>query len=497
MERFSIPDRPSITSPVPSYRSNVSENEQVPLWAREVAASLQNRQRVSRSSSVISTRTRISTNTAREDARSINLSIDGVYFRINRDGSRITTSDFRDTLPRYSPLSEAENVNGIGSRDSQAQISRDDQAITTKIPDQRSEQQHDGLLSPTSPRSNHLSSAQPLLGPQSSTSMATNDTGLSRNPSFTPGKETISVTKRRVVSHNDVCDIATIPPKPVEASSRLRRRNGVRLPTLITNLKDDRQPRSSGGQHSALDSASPRFRYPYSANPTLGNDNHSFVQRPRSPMFIGRDALGLFPSPPMVPYSTRPSHPDDQTTVVAHSPARLEEGYADTYPPPPMDSENDISVHYTRLIRTIDRDHRKALHERDKEMTTLRERLNEQDTIYRQQLRAQDFIIDDLKSRTAHLETTTEAIVEKACNSVEDVWENRWRDRDFHLMERTRRLEADLQVAVERAVAERDKVWAKGWATKYQQLIQRLEAAGQVSQHDLEDFDAQTPIVQK
>lgn len=160
-----------------------------------------------------------------------------------------------------------------------------------------------------------------------------------------------------------------------------------------------------------------------------------------------------------------------------------------------MESENDISVHYTRLIRTIDRDHRKALHERDKDMAKLRERLNEQDTIYRQQLRGQDFIIDDLKSRLAHLESTTEARVEKACNAIEDIWESRWKDRDFHLMERMHRIETDAQAAVQRAVAERDKVWAKGWATKYKQLIGQLEEVSHISQSDMELFDANTPVM--
>ncbi len=133
-------------------------------------------------------------------------------------------------------------------------------------------------------------------------------------------------------------------------------------------------------------------------------------------MFIGRNASGLFPSSsPTAPHATQPpSLPDDQRTITAHSPARIEEGYADSYPPPPMDSENDI-------------------------------------------------------------------------------WENRWKDRDFHLMERMRRMETDLHSAVERAVIERDQTWAKWLTMKYKQLIDRLEQTGQLSQHDLETLHTNPP----
>lgn len=488
-----VPDVPFITSPVPSYRSNVSENEQIPLWAREVTTSLQDRQRASRASSIISTRTKISTNSAPEDARSIDLNIDGVYFRINRDGSRITTSDFRDTLPRYSPSFEAEVVNGDCSGHGHLQNRRNDRSATTEMAGHEAEPLRH--LLPPRVLSYQNSAEHPSTSQNSSASSVT-ETGLSRNLSFTPGKDMISVTKRRAVSQNDVPNSSTIPRKPVDSGSPLRRRNGVRLPTLITNLANDQQPQNGGAQHSAVSPMSPHHRYPHSADPTLGNDNHSFLRTPGSPMFIGRDAPGFFPPPPMIPNSTHPSSlSDDQTTVGAQSPARLEEGYAETYPPPPMESENDISVHYTRLIRTIDRDHRKALHERDKDMATLRERLHEQDTIYRQQLRGRDFIIDDLKSRLAYLETTTEATMEKACNAIEDLWEARWKERDFHLLERMRRMETDLQVAIQRAVAERDNAWAKGWATKYKQLIRRLEEADHLSQHEIEMFDENPPTM--
>lgn len=499
MDECSALEVPYIASPVPSYRSNLSENQQAPLWTRELANSLESRRRASRASSIVSTRTATSTNTALEDARSIDLEIDGVHFRINRDGSRITTSNFRDTLPPYSPQFRVE---GFDDGSSGSRLGQDNGVVrsdTTQTTDMRS-MTVPNLPPPRPQHSSHLDPGNPISNLPTSDSRATADASLGRNLSFTPGRETISVTKRRAISENDVPKITAIPRKPLDPSSHLCRRNGIRLPTLITNLTDggnDYHPQSIESQSTFSKSTSPHARYPRSADPTLGNDNHSYLQTPRSPMFTGKNAPGLFTSPlaqtssQPPPLPSLPSSPDDDTrTITANSPATIEEGFAETYPPPAMESENDISVHYTRLIRTIDRDHRRALHERDKEMASLRERLNEQDTIYRQQLRARDFIIDDLKSRITHLETTTEVAVERACHEVEDVWEGRWKERDFHLMERMRRIEAEMQIAVQRAVKERDGVWAKGWEAKYNRLMVRLEHADSVAHEVLERFDA-------
>jgi hypothetical protein len=145
--------------------------------------------------------------------------------------------------------------------------------------------------------------------------------------------------------------------------------------------------------------------------------------------------------------------------------------------PEAMDSENDVSNHYTRVIRFIDRDHRRALHARDKEMAELRERLNEKDIVYRQELRARDFLIEDLKKRLDHMEETTETEIERARNQVEDLWESRWKDRDFHLRERMQRMESEMQKTMENAAAERESFWT----AKYEDLQRKLEIAERLS----------------
>ena len=121
-----------------------------------------------------------------------------------------------------------------------------------------------------------------------------------------------------------------------------------------------------------------------------------------------------------------------------------------------MDDENDISLHYARMMRTLDAAHRQAVHLKDKQISELREKLNEKDIVLRQQLRAKDFIIDDLKIRLCAREESVETLLEKARNQVEDLWESRWKHRDFHLRERMRRMEEDALRTVDRPGGEQD-----------------------------------------
>lgn len=132
--------------------------------------------------------------------------------------------------------------------------------------------------------------------------------------------------------------------------------------------------------------------------------------------------------------------------------------------PPPMNDENDISLHYARMMRQLDRDHRRVLHQRDRELAQLRQQLHEKDVVYRQELRARDFMVDDLRKRLEHAhnelqvsQQTLEARIEKAIFQTEDVWESRWKDRDFHLRERMKRIEEDAQRTVDAILNEATK----------------------------------------
>ncbi|KAI9673198.1 MAG: hypothetical protein M1817_003061 [Caeruleum heppii] len=57
------------------------------------------------------------------------------------------------------------------------------------------------------------------------------------------------------------------------------------------------------------------------------------------------------------------------------SPAVVEEAVVGAVPPPPMDTDNDISIHYTRLVRSIDMSHRAELLAKDDEIRQGREEI--------------------------------------------------------------------------------------------------------------------------
>ncbi|KAF3896060.1 hypothetical protein GY632_3011 [Trichophyton interdigitale] len=129
----------------------------------------------------------------------------------------------------------------------------------------------------------------------------------------------------------------------------------------------------------------------------------------------------------------------------------VEEGYADTDEPPAMDTENEISIHFSRMIRSIDREHRRVLHQKCRELAELRERLNEVDQVYRKELRSRDLVIDELRHTINLLEFQTEEKVERARNEVEDIWEQRWKDQEKLLLNMQRRVsQADLSRLVGR-----------------------------------------------
>lgn len=105
------------------------------------------------------------------------------------------------------------------------------------------------------------------------------------------------------------------------------------------------------------------------------------------------------------------------------------------------DEVSDLRKNYRQLVRDLDHQQRRKLHERDKEMAGLRILLDEKDKILRQQLRGKDFIIETLRNELAVKERLVSSLsqtnielgeglqvkLEKAKNEVEDAWEARWK----------------------------------------------------------------------
>ncbi|KAI9853717.1 MAG: hypothetical protein M1830_006636 [Pleopsidium flavum] len=307
--------------------------------------------------------------------------------------------------------------------------------------------------------------------------------GVSRSPSYNPGKENLSVSWRRTSSSSVLTG-----ESPESAKARLPRRNGIRL-KLDTRTSGEafEQDVGSPTPGSGVSSISTRSRYTQSAGttPVRGDD----VTDTNAHLLVAKEAADLLTS-------TTPSPAEGsawdrrlpQAKIIALDPPYNDEGFVETVPPPSMDTEDEIKTHYNRLLRSIDRNYRKELHTRDEDMSKLRERINEIDQVYRMELRARDQEMEDrLQAREKNLKEMHERIrtlqkqdqvaIDRARYEVEDMWEVRWKDRDRHLMERMRKIELEKHTSVDKALAENNKMWLAEWAERNKELLERRRKA--------------------
>ncbi|KAJ9379370.1 hypothetical protein DTO063F5_7253 [Paecilomyces variotii] len=508
---------PTVESPALS--AAVVDSERTPMRKPTRDAHIPVTGRTSRASSIVSTRTRISINTLQEDARSarsVDLVLGGRSFHINRDGSKVTSVD--DGLPPYSPpIAEVANAPNVDSDGSELSSPTTPTGRPFELPGYgRSNEsqgyslshstwgQLSGLQTDRRPHA-HRKSNSVISEPSSLTTRAQPAVGLDyegenfyvarRSNSIDTSRETLrtSPATRRSLSYGNLGDFLQSTP-----INTIRRKTGAQLPRIFTTLSGGRFSRSSPSlsEHGEEIPMSTQVRVTRSAGPHPGSTMSSEGSS-SSPSLARLAATGRIPSPAISVKSDSAStsapgrslyvktavNSNDRPVGTLGSPVHIEEGYAGAEPPP-MDTENDISIHYTRVIRSIDRDHRRALHERDKELAAMRERLNEVDQVYRQQLRARDFTIEDLRQRLTALQQSVETQIHRAQHEVEDMWEKRWKDRDRHLVERMRRIEQDCQRNIEQAIAQRDEEWRATWEKKNELLAQQLQQVQDVAKQD-------------
>jgi len=110
---------------------------------------------------------------------------------------------------------------------------------------------------------------------------------------------------------------------------------------------------------------------------------------------------------------------------------------------------NEMRHNYARMMRDMDHEHRKRLHERDNLSARMRELLDEKDKVYRQQLKERDFAIEslkeearfkdgtinELKTRIYEMGEDVQISLEKARNEVEEIWMKRWKEYEALLKE--------------------------------------------------------------
>ncbi|KGM92482.1 uncharacterized protein PADG_11304 [Paracoccidioides brasiliensis Pb18] len=481
---FGLPNNKVNATP----RPHVSEQEKTtPTQAAEMPTTLS--QRPSRASSIVSTMTSSTIATLQDDARStrsvrsVDILLGRRLFHINRDGSKISVSADNDLppysppVPAYTPFSgqlntgtqddpqppEPATPTGPTPTRALAPAPSPTPAPTQKsrmhIPfwmDRPRHRRQSSSISQGNVRaslgllnSNSMFdlSKLPSANRSNADSETPDENGVYRSPSFNPGPERISVVPtRRSASQGNIAtdNIHSLPGS--KDASYLRRRNGVRLPKLFTSLANIKFG-SSSDQEQDQDITSSGDHVTHSAGPSFGSGQRKFAQ---SPEFIVHGTSSGFLTPS---YSTHLS-PNDGT--YHHS-----------------SSLPNIPTH--SLV--VPQSPAKALHARDQELAAMRERLNEIDQVYRQELRSRDFTIDDLRKRLENLQKQMTESIERAKNEVDDMWEIRWKDRDRHLVERMRRIEIESQIQVENAVADRDEEWAAEWEKRNSVLLERLRIA--------------------
>lgn len=426
-----LPPTPTPTSPVPSFTD--FQDNYVPPWMRDTASTASTT-RQSRASSIVSTMTRFTT-TSVDDARSIDIHVGGQNFRISRDAAKITSeapppyaaADGRpippileNTRPRTAPVhtptsdTSPEGHNGSTMRPRQATMLAANILDPSEV-DIPSPVGNEDTTPPSTPRTPRTATRRPRSDVNAIYEFPSYSYGASDGA---PGTLSRSMT---------------VKPYKYPGS----RKPDLPLLSTTTNALEMQGMKPRSSQFKAWQTTS-------ADDLSLSHPEHE----PSSPDYIGRNAEAMFP--PLA--ATRV--PSGQYRVRTDSGYSGEEDTAkdgESSETSSMDGENYISMHYAKMLRFVDKQHRRVLHARDKEMEKLRERLAEVDTVYRQQLKERDFKIEDLKRRLGHVEDSLEAKLEKARNEVEDLWERRWKDRDFHLRERMSRMESQASLDLHRS----------------------------------------------
>ncbi|KAI9682690.1 MAG: hypothetical protein M1829_006677 [Trizodia sp. TS-e1964] len=351
-------------------------------WARESVTSFKSN--ASRRSSVISTQTRTSVTTAQDEPRSgIELTHeDGRRYRISFDGQITILGD--------SPAHD-QNVLSPGSNYNTVTPTAIDIPIALLA--------DDDVSSPDETRQTQPESAM-----------------VSRTPSFTPGKDQLSV---RHVSSGSMTTGSTLQVDNSEAKGKpLHRSKAIKLPRIQTR---------PAGQGRGPQSPNSAASYVSTASHSSLSPSAQINKAPQSPSgpYMGRKATGIFPSNANIsgtaskaerpqnhatavlnqnssngnqeledipsPGSKRPfnSHFETQRdgingdssppvfegaedasllfSTVCDSPTHIDEDPIGSRSPP-MNDVNDVSIHFTRLVRTLDSNHQKELLAKNQEI---------------------------------------------------------------------------------------------------------------------------------
>lgn len=221
-----------------------------------------------------------------------------------------------------------------------------------------------------------------------------------------------------------------------------------------------------------------------------------------------------------LPYTNR----DGQLTAIQTASAvnyhHFESSHAEdpSQPTTPSDPENALSMHYGRIVRTIDENHARQLTRmnaaHEQELAATRDAI---DQVYRKEWKAKNREIERIREEAANeveqarreaaadvaaiqqeLETQSikhdgivariqqenaeklmslheehQAAIEKARHAIEDLWEGRWNDRTRIAAEEARRVATEA----ERRDVERDEEWLKVIQSGHPNLVDGIKLA--------------------
>ncbi|MCJ1365484.1 hypothetical protein MMC16_004606 [Acarospora aff. strigata] len=401
--------------------------------------------RASRASSIVSTHTKTSITTL-DTPGTIDLPLGRENFRIAREGSIIEiTRDDVPAPPYDAPFIAATPIVIERPEYPAAELQRpitSGQGVEPRAPVYESlhtpqpfqQRERENSLPSMRGERNDISSPATEHEEQqtNNASSPSSEAAINRSPSYNPGSENLSVSWRRASSSS----VAT-EDLSGSAKARLRRRNGVRL-KLVTRTSNDAHGQTSSPvtPGSAVSSSSARSGCTLSAGTTPVRSDD--ISETSSPIHIEKGAAGLFPHTAVNALGVKGSELSTTGTFTAN-PSYIDKDFVEGLSPPPMDTVDEIRTHYNRLLRTIDRNYRIELHARDKDMSKLRERINEIDQVYRMELRARDLQMEErmhardkelreLRKRVRLLENQECAAVDGLRNEAEDMWQLRWKD---------------------------------------------------------------------
>lgn len=190
---------------------------------------------------------------------------------------------------------------------------------------------------------------------------------------------------------------------------------------------------------------------------------------------------------------------------------------------PPSDSENALSMHYSRVVRTIDGNQAQEIQrltgEHERELTACRDEIqhlaeahvkelavmrHEIDQAYRKEWKAKNRDVekireeantavatleleverlittreetvlrmqDETSEQIMRLEKEHEIAIVKARNAIEDLWETRWSDRTNIVKEEAHNAWLDKERELQKALARRDAEWINLFSSRYPDLL--------------------------